>query len=904
MGTFLYSNLNNAGQHPSLSLSLAEQRHRGNAASVFGSIAAPGLAGSNADGVVTTGSGTPLGNPNFPCAAGPEILPSETAFVPLDTGTAYIFQHRLNASGAGNSFCRATAEFAPFTDMQQHFVAFDLYTNQQSIQFIDAPTTVVLPLRTATGTNPGTGTILTGAATVLEALQTPGDNKFVSLDPTVVGTYLQLAFDPTELATNWQYGRIVSIGLRYVAWKDDDSAPTPSECFNVYAKNTALINEKGIGTYLIQDYRHDSTFATKYMGETNPIPPSKVAWPSHDLHPFTVEDMLDMGSGINEFFWKIEPAYIDLAQTTTNFDYFELVVEVIPEYRRSCAIRYVSNIWGDANNNGSYQNDVVWRYPFSSSFTTPLPTNLTNDLFLVVREAVPASESDAYRARTTGQLAVAGMEAYGPSLQIKSVLQTRSADEIYELLQQNPNDVGQIMTYKSAVTDQQVVPTTLELFNEYRLSVAHYSPSVTTAGSFWASYRGMSGLEFQRVSDVSPRFQRVWLEAGVTYGWVRALTQPTGQAFGSIQWTVYNSAAVLVASTPTYSVATVRARPDEGNGWRELLVQLDTPVIPLVSDWYYIQVSSDTSDTQPWLIAAAEPTGLQPYFSYDVVPTGLGSGTARIIDYAMILTCTPPAIPAPTVGLEVAQLTNSSCGITQLTYPSVTWTPDGSYDQYVVVARTAAISTDYKVKSQAIFSGPAGVPMVFYDAAPAWDTVTEYAVIGHRGFDQYEAISAYAAGIVIPSQGAVLGIATITQIPNLIGVYAPVSDSGAVEISWENLSPTEIVPLHNRDFQRSIHSIEDRGMSFSVNVLVDHFALCTDGEPSDLTVGQRSLDREVWDSLLFFANSGRVWVQFPGGRVESYIMTIGSMRTITENGIFSAELNFVRSAGSDLGIVK
>jgi hypothetical protein len=857
---------------------------------------------SDLGGIVNTGSGTPLGNPNFPCAAGPEILPSESAFVPLDTGTAYIFQHRLNASGMGNSFCRATAEFAPFTDMQQHFVAFDLYTNQQAIQSIDTPTTVVLPLRTATGTNMGTGTILTAAATVLEALQNPGDNKFVSLDPTVVGTYLQLAFDPTELATNWQYGRVVSIGLRYVAWKDDDSAPTPSECFNLYVKDTVILSEKGIGTYLVQDYRHDSTFATKYLGETNPIPPSKAAWPSHDLHPFTVEDLLNMGAAFNEFFIKIEPAYIDLAQTTTNFDYFELVVEVIPEYRRNCAIRYVSNIWGDANNNGSYQNDVVWRYPFSSSFTNPLPTD-DGDLFLVVREAEPASESDAYRARTEGQLAVAGMEAYGPSLQIKAVLQTRSADEIYDLLVLNPNEVGQIMTYKSAVTDQQVVPSTLEVFNEYRLSVAHYSPTVVTAGAFWASYRGMAGLEFQRVYDTAPRIQRVWLKAGVTYGWVRALVQPTSQALGSVQWTVYNNAVVVVASTPTYSVATIEAIEEQGNGWRELLLQLDTPVIPAVSDWYYIVVSSDTSSTQPWLIAAAEPTGLQPYFSYDVVPTGLGSGTARIIDYAMILTCTPPAIPAPTVDLQVVQLSNSSCGLTQLTYPSITWTPDGSYDQYVVVARTAAIDSAYKIKSLALTSGPAGVPQVFYDPSPAWDTPTEYAVIGHRGFDQYEAISAYAAGIVIPSQGAVLGLATITESPNLIGVYAPTSSSGSVEISWENLSPTEIVPLHNRDFQRSIHSIEDRGLSFSVTVLVDHFALCTGGEPSDLTVGQRSLDREVWDSLLFFANSGRVWVQFPGGRVESYIMTIGSMRALTEHGVFSAELNFVRSAGSDLGVV-
>src|ERR1700749_4118244 len=57
-----------------------------------------------------TGLSTPLGNPNFPCAAGPEIQPTGPTTIPVDTGTGYYFRHLPNTEVAGNNNLLFTTE--------------------------------------------------------------------------------------------------------------------------------------------------------------------------------------------------------------------------------------------------------------------------------------------------------------------------------------------------------------------------------------------------------------------------------------------------------------------------------------------------------------------------------------------------------------------------------------------------------------------------------------------------------------------------------------------------------------------------------------------------------------------------------------------------------------------------
>lgn len=905
MGTFINSSLNNAGQRPTLFVGTPEQRQRGNEAQLVGSIAAPGNPGAGNNGLFPAADGNPLGNPNWGCIAGPEILPSISTTVPVDVGTGYVFQHFLGPTGIGSFVNVATAEFKNFDQILQHYIAFDLYRNVESITEYTPPVEVVLPLR-AVAT--GGGVVLHGGATALECLLSPESDKFVEMDSSGPGT-LNLQFDPAEVQANWATGRIVKMSLRYVAWRDDDSEPVPGEGFRVDWADNVASDFIEIGSYLVQNYARYAVVEMKEMGETNPMPRSKSTayWPAFDLNNFNVQDMGGMSAAENRNFFRITALAGDLTQTTTYYDSFELVLEMVPEYRDAAAIRYVSNAqYASANMDGSYAKAVEWRYPLASNSQVILSG--TDDYFMVVREARPADPSDWHRAQTSGQQIVASMEAYGPSLEIMGIIQHRSADEFYTL------GVKQIQTFRGAVTDGQFVPGSLMNYLDFRLSTAHYNPTtVTTAGAFWASYRAMAGNELMKVYSGKNVIQRVWLEAGVPYAWIRVLAQPTPQANADIEFQVYNSALVLLTTTFSYSPEDWRdgfTPPDNTNGWSEALIETLDIITPAVSDWYYLVAVSSATAQQSWLVAGAEPTGMQPYFSYDITADGFGSGDARIVDFAMTFDCDGTTIDAPTVTVGANDLEGVSCGVTTAPTVEIEWISNGNWDQYVIQKRTLNYNeedgTTYQSISKAITALPAGQTHTYTHPAPPWDAQTEYYIVGHRAADQLQVRSSGSSWIIIPSQGAVFGISQQGVEDGTNAIYAPTANGGSVEIQWQNMTVVEPIALHGQDYFTALVPLEVRGLSFSVTVLVDYFGYCTaptDNSMAGLSTGQRSMDRKVWMTLVELADYGRVWVQFPGGRVESYIMQLGTMNASTEHGVFAAELNFTKFAGINLGLL-
>ncbi len=904
MGIFRTSSLNNAGQRPSLFLSTSEQRQRGNEAGVFGSITAPGVAGSGGPGLFPAADGNPLGNPNFSCIAGPEILPSIGTSVPVDVGTGYIFQHFLGPTGIGSFVNEATAEFKEFDDILQHYVAFDLYLNEQSITTYTAPIQVVLPLRTVTTSG---GVVLHGGATALECLLSTDADKYVEMDSSGPGV-LTLQFDPAELEANWDSGRIAKMSLRYVAWRDDDSEPVPGEGFRCEWFDNGASDFIEIGSWLVQNYARYAVKEMKECGETNPMPRSKEVtyWPSFDLNNFTVQDMGGMSAAENRNAFRITALAGDITQTTTYYDSFELVLEMIPEYRSAAAIRYVSNAqYASANMDGSYTKGVQWRYPLASNSQIILSN--TEDYYMVVREARPADPSDYYRAKTTGQQTVASMEAFGPPLEIMGIIQHRSADEFEAL------GVKQIQTFRGAVTDGQFVPGSVQNYLDFRLSVAHYNPlSVETAGAFWASYRAMAGYELMKVYSGKNVVQRVWLEAGVDYAWIRVLAQPTPQANADIEFQIYNSALVLLTTTFSYDPETWRdlLGDNNSNGWNEALIETLDVITPAVSDWYYIVAVSAAGSQQGWLVSGAEPTGMQPYFSYDIAADGFGTGDARIVDFAMTFDCDGTPIPAPTVTVGSNDLLGVSCGVSTAATVEIEWVSDGNWDQYVIQKRTLDYNEGdgftYQSISKAITALPAGQTHTYVFPAPPWDARTEYYLVGHRASDLLEVRSAASVEIVIPSQGAVLGISQLGVEDGTNVIYAPTANGGTVEIQWENMTVVEPIALHGQDNYAALVPLELRGLSFTVMVMVDYLGFCTtpaDESMEGLTTGQRSLDRKVWATLVDLANYGRVWVQFPGGRVEGYIMQLGTLNASTEHGVFAAELRFTKLSGISLGLL-
>lgn len=914
MGTMRFGNLNSSGMRPALVVTTPEQRQRMSDASITGSIAAPGTAGSNTGGVVATQDGTPLGNPNWSCAAGPEVLPSEQVKVPVDVGTAYIFQHYINQAALGEYDSKVATEFNTQKNIMQHNVAYDLYQNIQSIQNQLIPTRVVLPIRTAVSSGTATPT----GGTSPQCLANPGDGKYIELDSTGAGK-TTMQFNPADLQTAWGNtldtslikGRIVGLAIRYVAWKDDDSEAVPGEGFKFEINDTTLGRTVELGSWLVQNYQNNATFEVRDLGETNPIARGKLVWPSHDLFPFTIEDMQMMGTSNtdvslnNRIFFILTALAGDLTQTVINLDYIELLVDVIPEQRYSAAIRQVSNASSATiANTGSYTKDVTMRLPISSAYSVPL-LNPQGDYFLIVREARPPDVSDWYRAKTTGALQVGPMEPFGPSLEILGVLQERAADQV------TIDDVHQLYTAKSAVVNDQVDSDTISNFTEYRLAVAHYiSSQVATYGSFWAAYRNMAAYVIQRVYASQSRVQRVWLQGGVEYDRVRVLMQPTPLTTENIQFQVYTDTFALQSNTipmsPSY-IRTTYAEQVNDNGWYEILEPLVLSVIPPTDGWYYIAAVSNESQGSPWLIAAAEPMGMQPYFSYDVSGTATPFGTdSNIVDYAMVLGCDPGTPPPPTVSLIEFPLTGNACGIDSIDYNRITWTSDGNWDQYVVVYKTS-LDSAFVVASDVFTAGPAGTPHSFDHTSVPWDITVQYAIIGHRGWDLSQTLGTYSAGTVISSGGhAKLGISEIPQPDDdstRFAVYTPTADSGPVEISFEYLTQIEKVTLHNENYSRPLIPREDLGRAFSVDLLNTYLTVCVAGVENPLTPGQRTLDGAGLDFLQSLARVAAVRVQFPGGTVGRYILELGSMRGITPFGVFMAEATFTPKAAILLNLL-
>lgn len=922
MGTRFYGNHNGDGQRP---IEIVEPDDRRGASKrrggfVAGTLTATGLGRSssisrNIGGVVATQDGTPLGNGNWPCAAGPEILPSEQIKVPVDVGTAYMFQHYINQPAQGEYDSKVTAEFNTQKQVMQHQVAFDLYQNSQSVLTQFVPTRLVLPVRT--GAVAAGGATIVGGGTATGAVLNPGDGKYIEFDGSVANS-LTFQFNPASLQAAFGNadnslikGRIVGLAIRYVAWKDDDSEAVPGEGFKFEVHDSTLARTVELGSWLVQSYRNNATFETRDLGETNPIARGKTVWPSHDLMPFTIEDMQMMGTANNDaalnnrFFFIITGLVGDLTQQIINFDYIELLVDVIPEHRYSAAIRQVSNANSLAvANTGAYTKDVTMRLPISSAFSVPL-LNAQGDYFLVVREARPPDVSDYYRAMFTGALQVGPMEPYGPSLEILGVLQERAADQV------TISGIKQLYTTKAAVVNDQINSPTLGAFTEYRLAVAHYvSSQVATFGAFWASYRNMAAYNIQRVYTGQSRVQRVWLQGGVEYDRVRVLLQPTPLVTENIQIQVYTNTFTLVANTLQYSATDIRegyADQRNANGWYEILVALVTPFTPSSDGYYYIAASSAEAEGSPWLIAAAEPMGMQPYFSYDVPGTAVPFGTnSEIVDYAMVLGCNPGTPEAPDVSLIEFALVDNACGIPSIDYNRVEWVSDGNWDQYVVVYKTS-LSSAFAVASDVFTAGVEGTEHSFDHTAVPWDVTVQYAIIGHRGWDLSQTLGTYSAGSVITSGGhAKLGITEIPQANDdstRFAVYSPTSDSGPVQISWEYLTEVEKVTLHNENYSRPLVPREDLGRSFTVNLLAGYLLVCDSGVPYDLTPGQRSLDGSALDFLQSLARVASVYVQFPGGMVGRYIMELGSMVGTTQFGVFSAEATFTQKAASLLNLL-
>jgi hypothetical protein len=805
--------------------------------------------------------GTPLGNPNYPCIAGAEILPIESVTVPIDLGTRYDFHHYLNNASLGMQRGEATAQFEKANARQQHTIAFDLYGYGNHLTN-DEVTTVIMPLRRA---DLGPTSVVVGGGSALVALQTPG-GTYVEMDGSLANSWLALWFDPLYLNTNYAAARVVRIGLRWLAWKDDSATPTPGEGFSVKEWDTVM-SASGVeyGNWLVNDYQRNAQYTTRWLGETNFLTRGQPVTNEHNREPFTVADLNHMGPLDELLFWQLtgQVGY-DSSQTTTYLDYIEMIVEVVPERRAAVGSRVVSNLISDATHDYSYDWDypVQWRYSLETSSLVQL---IGTHYVLAVREAIPADSSDRYRADPDGAFNWTFPEAIGPSLQVMGISQIR------------PTQSPQLETYIGTVSDGILVGTPRP-FEDYNLGIDHYnSETLATTGAFWAGYQGMSSLYRISIYDGGSDSQFIFTDGYTTYTRLKMLVKPDALTQADLTFVIYSGGVQV--STVSVSAASIRALDDDGGGWKEFEVLLNPAITP-PSGAVTVIISSTTPQVAPWFISAADSIGtpdLMRFFGYWYDFTGR--------DFALTLVCEPDVPPAPTAQTTISSVVaGASCGITDIRYYTLTWATTSGAERYEVQRK---LTSDVDWTTVAIVENTYPTAATYYDLATPWDVSVDYRIGGYRTSDMVLVFGPITTTGPLSSQGAALGI---SDTDNNVMIYVPTVAAGSLSTAWNDLNKTEMVQLLGEDFNRAMQAPEDRGLSFTTQVLVADLFPCTAGHVDPLTVGQRSLSPTPYDLLRTFARQPYVNARFPGGMVRQMVLQLGSLTVRNQFGVYLAEI--------------
>lgn len=604
----------------------------------------------------------PAGNPNSPCLLGFEGLPTETTSVGLDTGTGYLFEHTVLPDSIGTQDYTMGSEFRSARAISQHAVAYDLYKpGAELIQ--DEITTVVLPLRTASLSG---GAVVSGGGTALAALSTVG-GAFVVVP---VGGVINLNFQPAELQANFLNSRILRWGIRYVAWKDDGASATPSEGFDLTWRDAGSNNGFGSDTllsaWLVPNYRRDSRYETRWIGEINPSPRGKgliTATNLKDAAPFSVFDLTEMDgspvAGATTLVFTGRTAQI-------NFDYFEAVIELAPERREASGIRLLSNAPGAGA-------------PFAFSFGgSPLFAALNSsnryrttqsDYVMVVREAEPASPADYYRAQGSGQALFGTTEAAGPSLQLLGYTTPRATLEPQPTLT------------RAAISNGTFVGMNTE-FDQYTLSaVAYDAGNVGLDGPFWPGYRGLGPNGAIQIYTGMAKRMDLQTSGGALYDRIKVLAKPDSLTTGVLTITLEQPLATVL-NTVVLTPDQVRAGIPAGSGWFEISVPLSAPGALATGQAYLIFTAASTvTNAAPWYVAAAEPDGGLNRFGYN--PDAV-NGLTSPWDYAAVLQCTL-ALPSLALSSASALLLRAAdrCVSSTLEIPQLLVSNAALYDRLV-----------------------------------------------------------------------------------------------------------------------------------------------------------------------------------------------------------------------------
>lgn len=859
-----------------------------------------------------TGLNTPLGNPNFPCAAGPQLQGITSSLVSVDTGTGYYFRHQRNQNG--RSDLRFTTELAPPVDLQQHMLAFDYYGASTSPDGADdaaiyvEPTRYTLPVNAVSlgGVNAAVWNPLTDAAgtgTALQAVQNAG-GMVIRLDGANPGTgFVNFGFDASQLSsliynltTGSQGSRITKVTLRYRAWRNTAADPAPGEGLSLYYNDNAYPVVGALNLYLaswlVTNYQNTASTVSKSLGETNygargyalehNNGGATEAW---HAHPYTIEDFVTfMGAG--QVFLGFVPAQgAGANQRYLYLDYLELDVDVVPERRVSAAIRVVSNVYNIPTASPPQIFDSLYsrfskgKYAPSSLALADLSPFPSNFFTLCVREALPIDPSDLLKIQPTLGLASL-FESIGPSLQIPSITQYQQT--------QKP----QLQTFTATVVNGQAKSQVLTPFENFNLSVGAFYPDVTTAGSFWAAYRGLAATPELQVWGASgpsygnAQLQRVWVQGGVTYSSMHIIAQPGPLTPLPLSINLLDSTGAVTLSTSSITVAQANALTDRGAGWKSFNLALSSPFTPTVSGYVYLVAYSGTSEANCWLLSSSASLGNQPDFGYDIPGNsafqepGVNPTYENMIDRSMYLTCTMATPPAPTVAIASALNSGFACDVGVVQWVQLSWTPDATADKYAIEMSTDSGVTWMRMQIVETFGST--TPQVIQCLGAAWDISVLHRLVAYRELDRQRITGPASVSLTIASGGAVLGFSTATTAY----VYSPV-DPTAVELQWTDLNAVALVQLHGEPFNRALRENQDRGLRLTFQAVVDKLGGCAG---IGLNVAQAALSADGFAIIQSLQREESLTVRFPGGNTRSMTMDLGGLVVRTSAGLYSTQI--------------
>lgn len=829
---------------------------------------------------VPTSDPTVNGNPDYPCISGFEGLPIDSALVPVDTGTQYLFQHQMypNADDIGDYSCGVEFE-VPLVESQHH-VIFELFPGTAD-QMNTNDEIVIYRFPVKSGSTDGT---ITGGATFVDALNSPGGNQVVLDD----GQRANITFETP--ATPLIGKRIVRIGIRYIAWKDDSSPSTPSEGVDVsWVDNqyTPFVVEStaDMGAWLTLEYRSNSRYVTRWLGEVNYLPvggydPLDNNRPSV---PFSSADLFRMGASGNCYIKMVALRGDDIDAPATDtiwLDYAELIIETTVERRIGAAVRsagtaITASVVSLAGVNvGSFgrEDGVILKNPIVPGGSAVIPASVP--LVLGIREALPATPSDYYRNLTSNHL-ISQAEAFGPSLLIKGALVPR------DTLEPRPD------VYRASVSGGVLAADPVEL-DQYILSVIGFpQSSYLVYGSFWPGY---STFEERRSTIGLNTFQYILVNGSTQFDRIKVVVKPDPTVTQSLTISIEKPLATVLA-TATITVATALAGLPLGNGYYEISVPLSAVITPSAGQ---VAIRLATASVYPaaWSVPRVVPYGGEAAFGYNPA-----NPETFVRDYAIVLQCaiSNPSITIASVTVTVAR---SSCGNSaSLTHPQIQISPTNTLDRYVIYRSTTVGHAD--VISVAILDADtapvdSGPSYTWDDYGVPWDvTSVYYQVIGYRDADRRTFTSSWTAWSGAPSASPGPAFGLSDQSTGTVVAFDPI-DPSDMNLAWKPLNPIEQVQLHGIDYSIALRAPEERGLSVTVPILIDNMYTCAStpvtnyAEP--IVPGNKAMTPSPYDVLRLLERSSRLCLQLPGGHVRWVSLDLGNMTIRVAGAVYVAEI--------------